>query len=205
MPNNNVEGYEDFIDSTVKVDLTPEEYYKLNPPSANISPTELHVNRRYRYLDDKEVFYKWLELGSSGELYRYYINSGKLSPNTGKPPDERSLLIAVFRYITTSFDDAFEQLKIAYKNANNEVTDDQLIEYLLHKIPDFTTSRYYAKFIVEHKLYEKYAYAIPKKSGIGEHQIQSMMKSNGDFNVYRFHEGKLPKAVVNKITRLGLI
>ena len=190
------------IYASINVELNPENYLKTNPPTNNLSITGLHKSHPRRYLDSEEIFNKWVELGDSGRLYEYYVKSGFVSPHTNRPPSERMLFVAAFRYITVSLEDSLNKLLKAYKDAGEDISEDTLIDYLVERLPEYVTPRYYIKFIIENKLYEEHFNIIPKRMGLGDHQYQSMLKSEGSFNAYRFYEGTLPQRVLDRVTRL---
>lgn len=184
---------------------TPEEYkYKLMP-TLNLDITQLHESVTRRFLDDKQVFDLWIELGNSGRVYEYFVENEILSPRTGRPPAECSLLTACFRYISKNFPDAIAKIKHAYEVANEPYDEEAVIKGLITKALGKIGSKGLVKWIVDGKLYEKYFDYIPKSIGLGEHQYQSMLKSNGDYDVYRMYEGTLPKTKQQQTTTLKSI
>jgi len=184
---------------TSKLTFTPEEFLKMNPPILNVDVVGKLKIRRKKYLDNKVVFYDWIKYGSSGELYTQYIRQGIVSPNTGFPIQEQTILSSIFSFVIHNFEESMQAIKQAYLDANELYDEEVLTRNLIAKIFYAMSFKPCIRFIVENKLYLKYFNAIPKKFGLNNDDYQKMLKSNGDYDLYRVLSGTAPKRVLEKV------
>jgi len=94
---------------------------------------------RPKYLDRKECFELWVELGTIPKVCLELERRGKTNPNTGCSPSKTGVQIAATKYILYNIDDArkvFQQL--GYFGSSK---DDAWIGYLKRHAMDVLTTR----------------------------------------------------------------
>lgn len=88
-------------------------------------------NKNPKYIDKKECFNLYLQLGSLGNVMRYFQNKGFVSPVTGRPPTRQSIKNAAFTYIMLNIPDAKVRLDDYYLSKGIEWDDEKFNQLLI--------------------------------------------------------------------------
>lgn len=88
-------------------------------------------NKNPKYIDKKECFEKYLQLGSLGSVYRYFEAKGTISPITGRPPTRQAIKNAAWTYILFNIPLAKKALADYYFSKDVEFNDEKFNRMLI--------------------------------------------------------------------------
>jgi hypothetical protein len=108
-----------------------------------------------RYLDKKECFEKYVQLGSLAAVKRYFDNRGFVNPATGKPPTRQAIKNATFTYILFNIDDAKKVLDSYYVGKGVDWNDEKFNEMLVVYGARHLTKSTYLHIMKERGLYDR--------------------------------------------------
>lgn len=60
------------------------------------------------YLDNRDCFYAWAELGSLAKAKSHFEKNGIVNPKTGKPPTRAAISVAAKRWIAYNLEEAYD-------------------------------------------------------------------------------------------------
>ena len=112
------------------------------------------------FLDRKECFDLWVELGSILKVRKELARRGKINPTTKKMPSDSGVRIAALKYILYNLEDARKVFKkLGYFGDDK---DKEWFEYLKSRALDVLTTRKSRYEEWENDILQKYARGLEK-------------------------------------------
>lgn len=112
-----------------------------------------------KWLDEKECWDKWIELGSLESVRRYYQKNGVLNNRTGDPPTQSAIQKAAYRWMLGNIHEARKQVEHEWQKDGRILTEDEWKKFLFRvvKTTYYQTPVKLEKFIVGYGL-QSYVY-----------------------------------------------
>jgi len=112
-------------------------------------------NKNPKYIDKRECFDKYLQLGSLGSVYRYFEAKGVISPITGRPPTRQAIKNAAFTFILNNIPVAKKALADYYFSKGVEFTDEKFNKMLITYGSKCLARSTYLRIMREQGLYDQ--------------------------------------------------
>lgn len=112
--------------------------------------------RDWNYLEGKELFILWAQLGSLSKVRENLIQSGILNPETGKPPTQAGIRVAVRRWMAQNPAEARKlMLELGESWASN---DQEWNQWLVHQARGSLGNLEFQRFLDRNDLHEYVQY-----------------------------------------------